>query len=99
MQDAKQWMSDKEYHAHPAISRSKLADFAKSRRWYEACHVTGTHNPVGNDDKLCLKIGTSVHSLLLEPSDFERRASVVPPSALSKSGSRAGNAWKDWKAE
>lgn len=92
-------LTDQQYHAHPAISRSKLADFAKSRRWYEACHVTGTHKPVDTNDKLCLKTGVSVHSLLLEPEEFERRAIVVPSSALTSNGQRRGNKWEDWKEE
>jgi hypothetical protein len=92
-------MTDQEYHAHAALSRSDLADFYNSRRWYEATHITNTHERVVNSEKLCLKRGTSVHSLLLEPDDFQRRAVLIPKSALTSNGQRRGNKWDDWKEE
>lgn len=92
-------MTDKEYHAHDSISRGRLADFAKSRRYYEARHVTGTVKPVDSNDKLCLKIGDAAHSILLQPDEFKRRVVPIPREALTSNGQRRGNKWDDWKEE
>jgi hypothetical protein len=92
-------ITDQQYHAHSACSRSDLADFYRSRRWYEATHITNTHERVVNSEKLCLKRGTSVHSLLLEPDEFDRRAVLIPESALTSNGHRRGGKWDDFKEE
>jgi hypothetical protein len=92
-------ITDQQYHAHSACSRSDLADFYRSRRWYEATHITNTHERVVNSEKLCLKRGTSVHSLLLEPDEFDRRAVLIPESALTSNGQRRGGKWDDFKEE
>jgi hypothetical protein len=92
-------LTEQEYHAHPSLSRGKLATFAESRRAFEAMYVTGTLKPVAVSDKVCLQKGTNVHSLILEPDEFERRAVLVPKSALTSNGQRRGNKWEDWKAE
>lgn len=94
-----QTMTDAEYHAHDSISRGRLADFNKSRRYYEARHVLNTVEPVNSNDKLCFKIGDAAHSILLQPDEFKRRVVSIPRDVLTSNGQRRGGKWDDWKEE
>lgn len=100
-------MSDP-YHDHPAISRSKLSEFLDSRRTYESRYVIGSEGDKEDRDKLTAKaetasmsLGTNVHGVLLEPDEYQRRIRIVPPSALTKSGSLVRNSdrFLDWLDE
>ena len=77
-----------DYHAHPAISRSRLWQFIQSRRAFER------NEPVTQTDTM--RLGTLVHALLLE----DRPCAVsVPNELLSVDGKVSTKAAKAWRAE
>lgn len=45
-----------------------------------------------------MNFGGLYHLAVLERKLFLERTAAIPPDVLSKSGSRAGNAWYEWKA-
>jgi hypothetical protein len=76
------------YHANPALSRSRLWQFCKSRREYER------NAPLKANDNL--RLGTFVHSLLLEDRPC---AVAIPQELLSVDGAARTKAAKEWRAE
>ena len=90
-----------EYHSQPQLSSSQLKTFYRSRREYEAIHVTGTMDP--DYDKDPLKKGTALHTALLEPDKIEDEIVEVPNDVLlkDKNGrySRRGKSWEQFKEE
>lgn len=82
-----------EYHASPAISTTKLTDFKDDPRLYVYRHQSGDYveKPKAHFDK-----GAMVHAMLASETldEFVR----IPEDVLSKSGSKAGNKWKEFAA-
>lgn len=90
------FMHGNDYHAHPAYSKSRLATFAESRRMYEAVHVTGA---IAQQQTAAQSLGSLAHAAILEPDTLEGDFIRIPEDVLSKSGSKAGKAWKEFEAE
>ncbi len=84
--------TNREYHAHPALSNSQLNVFCDSPQDYHAIYMTKTMPFKVSKEML---LGQQVHSLLLEPETVVE----IPRQALSNSGSRAGRAWLQFKGE
>lgn len=89
-------MTRAEYDAHPALSSSALR-LAACDGWraYEWEYVIG-HKRESTPEQ---ETGTLIHLLTLQPELFEREYRLIPDSALSKSGSRAGGAWAAFSAQ
>lgn len=62
-------MTNKDYHAHPALGSSNIKTLLKNP--YEFLH------PIRYDEKK-FSIGSAVHKLILEPHDFESEFAVMP---------------------
>ncbi len=89
-------LTSDQYHATPDIGNSMLSTFRRSRREYHARFIAKTIEPEASDP---MKLGTVAHSAILEPHIIERVCLEIPAEVLSKSGSKAGKAWKDFEAE
>jgi hypothetical protein len=89
-------MNRMEYHADPAVGSSALACALRSAREYEAQFVSRTLSVTETD---AMRFGTLVHLRILEPHKYAERVVRIPPDVLSKSGSRAGSAWKEWQSQ
>ena len=65
-------MTNKEYHAHPAISKSDLdlAHRSPMHYQYRKEHPQGSQTPA-------LLIGSAVHKMVLEPSTFDEEFAVL----------------------
>lgn len=80
-------LPDKDYHAHPAISKSGLAEFQRSPAHYR--HWRDNDKP----DTDALRLGRAFHTMLLEPDTFDARVYVW---AGSERKTKAGKqAYKD----
>lgn len=77
------------------ISNSMLGDFLRSPRLYERRYVHGINDRESSDS---MDLGTLAHAAILEPNALEQRYKLIPDDVLSKSGARAGQAWKDFAA-
>jgi hypothetical protein len=84
-----------DYHSHVAISQSKAADFAKyGPVWFNAVHNKGT---LVKPSTALMKFGQMAHGFILR-GEFTQ--TVIPPrEVLSKSGSRAGRAFKEFVSD
>lgn len=67
-------MTNKDYHAHKAISKSDIDLFLQSPKKF-ALKKAGK---LASDDSPALLLGSAVHKLILEPSDFESEFIVEP---------------------
>lgn len=84
-----------EYQSSAGVSSSRLKVFMRGDPrvyWYQ--FLSGLYRPPSKD---CFDFGTAVHDVALLGDHANIR--VIPEEVLSKSGSRAGNAWKEWYAE
>lgn len=68
-------MSNDDYHAHKAVSRSMLCELEKSPKKYWYKYLSGEHEEESTD---ALKIGSAFHTLVLEPEKFAEVAVIVP---------------------
>lgn len=87
-------MSDAEYHALPSVSASRLKVYMDDVRQYHYQFHSGEYVA---EVKSHFDFGSAVHDICLLGSNAN--IAVIPQSVLSKSGSRAGGAWKDWEAD
>lgn len=83
-------LSAAEYHAHPAISKSKLDQIARSPFHYHAAYLS-PEKPE-RDETAAMKLGTLAHCAVLEPDQLEHRYIIQPPELDMRSA--AGKAWK-----
>lgn len=67
-------MTSKEYHRHPAISRSKLMDYSRSPYIYQYKHVLGLSQ---KEPTQAMIEGSLVHTLCLEPENFEKEYRIL----------------------
>jgi len=67
-------MTNEDYHAHPALSKSSLDEFNKSPYHYWLKYLSGEAPPVKWTD--AFTIGSALHALVLEPQNFERDFAV-----------------------
>ena len=65
-------MTNAEYHAHPAVSKSDLDLLNRSPAHYRYCK----DNP--KEQTEAMLVGSVAHKLILEPDDFENEYSVMP---------------------
>jgi hypothetical protein len=84
------------YHADPAVGSSALACVLRSAREYQQAFVERT---LATSETDAMRFGTLVHLRVLEPEKYRSIVTRIPPDVLSKSGSRAGAAWKEWQFE
>lgn len=92
---AHQSMPEAEYHSMTEFVSNSMRKVAReSLERYEAQYVTKTlpYQPPSRPQLF----GASVHKLVLE--GVASTVVQIPEEVLSKSGSRAGNAWKDFEA-
>jgi hypothetical protein len=91
-------ISDEDYHAHDAVSKSKLAEFYNSPIVYKARYVdkvmpqkTATSG---------MELGTILHAVLLEGKRLDDLIAVLPTTCLTSSGSinSRGSEYKDFAA-
>tara|TARA_R110000803_G_scaffold23098_6_gene56991 strand:- start:1 stop:837 length:837 start_codon:yes stop_codon:yes gene_type:complete len=91
-----QGLDDEVYHdAIDFVSHSMTKVFKRSRREFKSQFVSRDH-PARRPTK-AMELGTVVHSVCIEPHLLESVCIPIPPEVLSKSGSRAGAAWKEFK--
>lgn len=81
------------YHRHPALGKSMIAAYADHPKLFDCRHVTKDGAPFKPTPSTVF--GSMVDAWLLE----RERCVEIPPEVLSKSGSRAGGAWKEFKAD
>lgn len=90
-------LSNEEYHAEQEHdSNSWLRIFDNSPAEYYERRVTGRIQPEPATEPQ--RLGTAIHSCLLEPDKAAEFIICIPEDVLSKSGSRAGAAWTEWLA-
>ncbi|MCC7334404.1 MAG: PD-(D/E)XK nuclease-like domain-containing protein [Pirellulaceae bacterium] len=87
-------MDNDTYHASPGVSNSKLKVFMDDVRDYYYQFLSGEYVA---KPKSCFDFGSAVHDICLLGS--QANIVAIPSSVLSKSGSKAGGAWKDFEAE
>ena len=83
-------MSNAEYHAHPALSKSQLADFMVCPANYFGLHLA--HDRPVREETSGQRAGTLLHTLVLEPDTFAERYAIGPDV------SRAAKEWKTFAA-
>jgi hypothetical protein len=83
-----------EYHAHPAISKGKLATFMNRRRLFQAEFIEGRKPERKTTTEM--DIGTLTHLGVLEPERFADAYAVYPADVLGKNGAASTNAAKAW---
>ena len=86
-------LSIEAYHAHPALGCSMLKAYKDHPKLFDARHVTKDGAPfTGNPSTV---FGNMVDAWLLERD----KCVEIPQDALSKSGAKSGNKWKEFKAD
>lgn len=90
-----QQMSAKEYHAHPALSRSRLWSFYKSARKYRA-EETGEIEQ--KEVTEAMNLGSLVHAMIFEPDELSQFKSI-PLEYLSSDGKATTKAAKQFKED
>lgn len=68
-------LSNDDYHAHKAASRTVLMELQRSPKKYHYKYLSGEYE---DEDTTALKIGSAFHTLILEPEDFSKKAVIVP---------------------
>ena len=90
-------LCDRVYHnkIDGYISRSSIVDYFNSKADYHAYHVAQT---VKRDETAAMKLGTLVHTAVLEPHAIDQRYAIIPDSLLSgPTRSVSSGAAKDWR--
>lgn len=67
-------MSNAEYHSHSAVSSSQLKTILRSPAHFYARHVVDCEHK----QTPAMALGTAVHSLFLEPQNFENDCAIEP---------------------
>lgn len=88
-------MQASEYHAHPALSRSRLWSFYESARKYRA-EETGEIEK--KDVSEAMNLGSLVHAMILEPDEL-RKFKAIPVELLSADGKATTKAAKQFKED
>ena len=79
------------------ISNSLMNLFRKDRLAFKKQFVDGIYTE--NERTSSTDLGDWVHEAVLEIGRFADRLVVIPQEVLSKSGARAGKAWKEYAAD
>lgn len=85
-------ISNEEYHARDEWSSSQVKLLPEQPMLFHGRHIART---MPFKPTAAMALGTAVHRILLDGTPIM----VIPADVLSKSGSKAGNAWKDFRAE
>lgn len=80
-------MTDEEYFAHPALSKSELVHFARSPAHYKA-----PRKPWTEGQKRKLDIGSALHCAVLQPDRYSLRYEVLPAEMTFQT--KAGKAFR-----
>lgn len=89
-------MTHDEYH------REEQHDSSTTLRWFEKGPEDYYHRritkrisePATTDAK---RLGSAKHAAILQPEQFPSLVKVIPAEVLSKSMSKAGKAWEEWR--
>ncbi len=87
----------KDYEELPALSQSAIKD-AKLEGW-QYFYKRHIERSLSFEPSKSMELGTALHLALLERDTFRDKVLCIPDEVLSSSGSRAGNAWKQFQAE
>lgn len=80
------------YHREQSISKSMILNFYREE--------TPAHfHVLEPKETTAQEFGTVLHLAVLQPEIYKTQVEVIPASVLSKSGSKAGKAWAEYKAE
>jgi hypothetical protein len=79
-------LTNEQYHAHPAISRSMIMDFIKLP---QLCYYKYINPATKSESTAPMDFGTALHSAILEPDDFE--ATYIEHVKYTGTGSQALN--------
>lgn len=101
--------TNRQYHAHRALSHSGLEDFRTRPAFYKRKHIDEV---IKTTEKACFTFGTMFHTAVLEPEQFAGTYAVEPPDAPRRPTERQINAkkpsdstveaidyWNDWNAK
>lgn len=86
-------LTNAQYHAHPAISKSHLDAIAKSPAHYKARYIDG----IKPEYSAAFVIGSAAHSLILEPENFARDFAVAP-DGINKRTNEGKAQWAEFEA-
>lgn len=87
-------LTNAEYHALPGISHSQIELFIDAPAFYRGRFIKHT---MPRTESKAFDIGTLVHAILLQPET--EPLVIIPQDVLGKNGIRAGEMYKQWKAE
>jgi len=97
MSNAETWTcTNEEYHASPGVSRSMLEDIAEPAL-YHGRYVTG--DIPRRTPSAAMQWGSVADEIVTAPSGLGSTMQLIPPKVLSKSGAKAGKAWKQYANE
>lgn len=85
-------ITNEKYHARPEWSASQTKLLPGDPMLFEGRHISKV---MPFKRTAAMELGTQVHRALLDGTP----TMVIPPEVLSKSGAKAGDAWKDFRAE
>ena len=84
-------MNNAEYHAHPAISKSKLDSIARSPLHYWHRYINPDAQPP--EPTPAMEFGTAVHSIILEPDLFNSEYALAP--SINRTTKAGKEAWAE----
>jgi exodeoxyribonuclease VIII len=87
----------KDYEQLPALSQSAIKD-AKQEGW-QYFYKRHIERSLPFEPSKSMELGTALHLALLEPDTFRDKVLCIPDEVLSSSGSKSGNAWKQFQSE
>lgn len=88
-------MSNEDYHALPAISSSAIIKALRSPLHYFAEYVA---RAAERTESASMRLGTMVHTAVLEPETWEERY-IVAPSGIDRRTKAGKEAWAAFEAE
>lgn len=91
-------LSNYEYHLDCDFdSHSALQQFRKSPLRYYHQRITKRIPPKKQSPEM--RLGSVLHTAILEPAEFDRLLLVIPEEVLSKSGAKSGKSWESFEWE
>ena len=86
-------ISNAEYHADPALSKSGLSDISHTPKKFKV------NRQIEHKSSPVFDLGTAAHAAILEPDKYWEMVAVPPPDLLAKNGALSTKVAKEWKAE
>lgn len=92
-------MTDADYHAHEALSKTKLSDFIESPLLYYHKHISGLMSRKSETTQMMT--GSIIHECVLLGRPLNEVCAVIPKDCLTANGSinSRGKAWQDFCLE